>query len=165
MVKKLLLIVTLILVITIIIYSFLGGYSKVEFELLTDDLTIYGSPYQGSVESQELDSIISHFQQLSKSSESKFTVVDYFTDSEDSISQFIGITSAANFKIPSIEMKEVTMLKAKITAHPIVMPLPEEVKDAAQKFAAANDYRLDEFSIEIYSESGELIVFFPVKAK
>ena len=54
--------------------------------------------------------------------------------------------------------------KATITSHPIVMPLPEEVKEEAIDFASKSDYKLDDFSIEIYSENGKLTVYFPLKA-
>ncbi|QSE98080.1 hypothetical protein [Fulvivirga lutea] len=164
MTKRLLIAVLIVSVFTFIIYFYLGGYNKVDFELVNEDLTIYGAPYQGSIEGGELDSLISHFQQLSRTTNKEFTVVDYFLNSEDSIKQFIGLKSSSEINIPSIEMREVTMLRAKITAHPLVMPLPEDVKKAAENFASENEYRLDDFSIEIYSEKGELTVLFPVKA-
>ena len=165
MIKKLLITVLAISLITIAINAFLGGYDDIQFEKSVEDITIYGIPYNGEVESPTLDSIITSVQDRSKRRQGKFTVIDYFLDSDDSIKQFIGFVSPEKVDMQTIELKEVTMLKAIITSHPIVMPLPEEVKRAASKFALESEYKLDDFSIEIYDSNNELTVLFPVKAQ
>ena len=64
----------------------------------------------------------------------------------------------------SIKLKEVTFIKALLTAHPAVMPLPQDVKEDAKKYASENDLKLDDFSIEIYHDNGDIELLYPTKA-
>lgn len=162
--KKSFLIAFVIVVITFLVYVYMGGYRTIDFKLEVQDMTIYGQPYEGPIKNPRLEDLFNGAKELANKYQSQVAVVDYPIGKEDSIKQFIGVISADSISDKSIDFKEVTFIKAALTAHPMVIPLPEDVRKEAQDFATKNGRKLDVFSIEVYQNDGSITVYFPTKA-
>ena len=162
--KKSIFIAMAIVAFTFVIYAYLGGYNKLEFDTEIRDMSIYGKPYLGPIKSSDLGNLFEENKQLSLKYNTSLAVVDYGLVGEDSVKQFIGIITEDSISEYSIQMNEVTFLKTLLTANPAVMPSPEAVRDQANDYAKSNNLVLDDFSIEIYQTNGNIEVYFPTKA-
>ncbi len=151
-------------IITAIIFFLLGGGQELKFELLTNDITVYGKTFVGKYDDPAIGKLFEEAksQVLSNPNET-IAVVNYNFDHEDSVKQFIGFVSTKNYDLPKMEMKEVTFVKTKLEAHVLVMPNPQEVKEKALEFAVQKGLKLDTFSIELYHAERDLEVLFPCK--
>ena len=154
-----------IALIALLVYYLLGGFNPVAFTLEIDDITIYGRLIESEYEDPQLEEQFLAAKKLTKDNgQNKLVVVDYFLDSKDSVKQFIGVASKEMLDLPSLVLTEVTFIKGVITAHPYVRPHPLKVRELATDFAFENSLDLDAFSIEFYSPSEEINVWFPGKA-
>ncbi len=164
-IKALIAISIIALVITIIYYQ-LGGGQPLVFEIETKDkLVIYGSPIKGKYNDPEIEALfVSARDHVLKNPKDLLVIVNYEMAAKDSVKQFIGYSSTQNYETMNIVMEEVTFVKTVITSHNLVMPNPMKVREEAASFAAKKGLKLDDFSLEIYRNEGELEVLFPTKA-
>ena len=161
--KKTLLVAAIIAVASFIVYRMLGGGGEVKFNVVTKDLTIYGTPYLGKSKDLALKSLFESTRQLAIEKNSALVVIDYRYDAEDSVKQFLGVISSDSIGPFSVEFKEVKFLEADLGSNNFVMPLPDEVRSQAGEFARKSELLLEDFSLELYQKEN-LTILFPAKA-
>ncbi len=164
MIKRIAVPVVAIVGVSLIAYYFLGGFNPVEFQISTKDLTIYGQSFRGKPDDPSLEQLFTEAKGSVKKGE-LLTVVDHFMDSKDSVNLFIGVISDEPRNGESLELKNTTFVEGKITAHPLVRPLPNRVFELAAKFAHSKQLGLEGFSIEIYRVDEQVEILFPALTK
>lgn len=163
MIKKLAASILAVCAIAFFIYYMLGGFDPIQFELHSEQFTIYGEKFEGSTESNELQTLFMNYRNLvNENSNLKLAVIDTPLNSEDSVKQVIGVISEIPQKGNNFDFNG-PFIKTTLTSHPIVTPLPGTVRELAAIFAANNNLKLEESSIEVYSANGDLEVFYPIK--
>ena len=154
-------------VIVIAVYLALGGAEPLVFEKETRQmLKVYGKPFQGKYNDSSIEKLFTEARQFAvDNDDATLAIINYITNSQDSVKQFIGFISYKDYDQMFVEMKEVTFVKTKINAHNSVMPRPDKVLDEATAFAKQNGLKLDDLSIEVYHKESDLEVLFPCKAE
>ena len=149
------------------LYRQLGGNPPLEFTTTTQSFTVYGEDFSGSYNSSLVENIFLRAKELSSSTNSYLTVVNYGSDEEAKlIEQFIGIwkPDEKNSTIPEgytvKNFESTTLILTSINTHNSVMPKPEEVREQAIKFGSENGLLLTNITIEVYKSDRELNVYF-----
>lgn len=171
--RKYLILGALLVLAGIVINFSLGGFKKIEPELISTHTTvIYGSLYEGGHSSDSLTNLIAHFHEiLTESNHSgTLTIVNYMQEKLEKrglVKQFVGIEwekSANNPKRPldSLSISPYNGFQFRLPIKPLVMPSPEKLKKLAREAAQAMDAELQGYTIEQYRDR-LLIINFPLK--
>ncbi len=160
MVKRIAVSAVAVISISLLTYFFLGGFSPVEFETVNRNLKVYGEEFIGGAKDIKLEQLFTKARNsLKEDQNEQLVVIDYFLASEDSVRLFVGVISESRMERASIELEK-NFVEGQITAHPLVRPLPNKIRDLATEYAASKNLKLDSFSVEIYHPNEELEVLF-----
>jgi hypothetical protein len=171
--RKYLIFGALVVLAGIVINYSLGGFKKIEPELIsTHSTVIYGSLYEGGHSSDSLTNLIAQFHKILTASgqTGTLTIVNYKQEKLEKrglVKQFVGIEwqkNVNNIKPPldSIFISPYNGFQFRLPIKPLVMPSPEKLKKLAQEAALLNDGELQDYSIEQYHNQ-LLIINFPLK--
>lgn len=154
-------------IIVIAVFYGLGGAKPLVFEKETKALLkVYGKPFHGKYNDPSIEKLFVDARDFAlQNDDATLAIINYNTNHEDTVKQFIGFISDKDYDKMFVEMKEVTFVKTKINAHNLVMPRPDKVLEEATAFAKENGLKLDELSIEVYHQENDLEVLFPCKAE
>ncbi|UII28225.1 hypothetical protein LVD15_07310 [Fulvivirga maritima] len=171
MVKKIILgILTVALVGTFIFFK-LGGGETLDFqEKDYPHLYISGKEYVAKYNDPKMEKLFFQAKKIAEQrGDCNLTVVNYLTPvMKDSVRQFIGVTSTDSTIISGMAFNDVRtfhnarFLSTVITAHNLVMPRPEDVREEANNYAEKQGYKLDEYTIEVYKDSRDMEIYFPI---
>ena len=155
-------------------YMYLGGTAEVTIS--KRDINNYqfvGKDYSGRYRSEELENIYFDLKEKKESGafDGELVVINYPMEGDSTengfVHQFLGIQlNAAMEHIPStyqrlfIESRQT--LEAKIPAHNLVMPSPEDIENDIRSMARAENLALVNYTIEIYVSDRELLVQIPI---
>ena len=170
--KRIVIVVLLIVMVVAALYSILGGGGDIKFEVVTlQDLYIKGHAFKGNYNSPKAEELFfAAKNQAEINPNASLTIVSYPSkDKGKTIHQFIGASSVkdsvASLEGELLHIPSQQVIQATISAHNLVMPTPNAVREQAQAFASANGYELDSISIEHYKSDRELQVTFLVYNK
>ena len=156
----------------IVINFSLGGFKKIEPELISTHTTvIYGSLYEGGHSSDSLTNLIALFHKiLAESTHSgTLTIVNYMQENLEKrglVKQFVGIEweNNNNPKLPldSLSISPYNGFQFRLPIKPLVMPSPEKLKKLTREAEQSMGAELQGYTIEQYRDR-LLIINFPLK--
>ena len=176
--KRILILVGLVIFASIILglYTWLGGFKDIAINTLTvtDPRILSGIPYEGSIKSQQLDSLFEHTRQLHQQGQLRGDLgAMYFEVPEKmrkrgEIKAVIGVWQAdstqtlpAGFSRRTIPAPQV--VQARIQAHFLVSPSPDEVQEEMRNYAREKKLALENFVMEKYLNDQSIILEIPVR--
>ena len=159
-------IVICLITIAVASYYYLGGFKEVQvFEFEGSDRTVIGKHYIGKYQPSEVRGFLTEAKDMVDRGRLKgsLTLVEYQNDTigSDSTHLFIGasfdeIRNA--FEIPSgftyIEYSTPKIYRVFITQHPLVRPLPSEVRSLMEVKAIESGQVLSPYTFDVYYEDG-----------
>jgi len=171
--KKYFFLGALVVLAGIVINYSLGGFKKIEPELISTHRTvIYGSLYEGGHSSDSLTNLIAHFHKILADSgqTGTLTIVNYMQEKLEErgmVKQFVGIEWEENANNPKMSLDSILIspyngFQFRLPIKPLVMPSPEKLKKLAKEAALLMDGELQGYSIEQY-QNRMLIINFPLK--
>ena len=171
--RKYLVIGALIVLAGIVINYSLGGFKQIDPELIsTHNTIIYGSLYEGGHSSDSLNHQVEHYRSILNESNQpgRLTIVNYTQSNLEKrgmVKQFIGIEWENEHPelyrpIDSLAINAYNGFQFRIHIKPLVMPIPEKLKQLAIEAAELMDGELQGYSIEQYKD-GSLIINYPLK--
>ncbi|MBL3654576.1 hypothetical protein [Fulvivirga sediminis] len=174
MLKKIILGILMVALVGSFIFFKLGGGEELEFQVKSyPHLYISGKEYIAKYNDPKMEDLFFEAKEIAEQrGDCDLTVVNYLTPvMKDSVRQFIGVTSADSTIISGLAFNDVRtfhnamFLKTIITAHNLVMPRPEDVREEAKKYADQQGYKLDNYTIELYKDSRDMEIYFPILTK
>ena len=170
--KRLLWISAAILAGALVLNNILGGFQEVEATIIkVDGYTIYGQPFQGNYDSDQLTDIVDYTRELLDEGTlaGDLVIVNYFNFKQEKrgfVDQFIGVRleegdmlDIEGFELRQIETKQA--VEVVIGIRKLVMPSPEKIKNKAEEMANDQGLQLQDLSIETYQKE-ELVIHIPV---
>ena len=168
--KRLAIIVGAILVVSFIIYSWLGGFTDPELGLAEQPAyQLIGTEYRGVFNHPRVRTLFDEAR--TKVTEQGTGAIGIFypegdQPTQDTLSRFIGYwPGKVNRLRPENLAKVVQADKAVVVTlsmHPLVMPDKAEVREMAARFASEQGLRLSEQNLELYFPDNRMeIIFFP----
>ena len=172
--KKILLIAFAVLLGALVVNTMLGGFDKVEVELVeVNGYHIYGQPFSGRYNSDELEGMIAMARKLVNDNtlEGELVIVNYVDEKSEKrgeVKQFVGVqlndttglVQLENFELLTIKTRQA--VEARIGVRKLVMPSPEKIKKSSVAMAQENNLELMKMSIETYMGQ-HLIVHYPIQ--
>lgn len=162
-----------LLAVLLIVYYYLGGFNQTEISLEeTDAYVIAGYSYSGPYREDELQQLFFQVKDFVDSGtlEGTITVLNYDNEfaAGDSIQQLIGVRLAATPRQKPEDLQLDTIpagkvIRAVISAHPLVMPHPQDTHEKIINFAREQSLELGDMSIEQYVGETELWVEVPLR--
>jgi predicted transcriptional regulator YdeE len=156
-----------VIVLLVLIYTYLGGFSKPQFEVVQiDSVVITGYDFKGLLTEKEFgnlfrktDSLIDH-----KVLDGKAVGVFYNQPStkDDTVQVFVGVLNAT--KVPEGMTKKTFVLgktlQASIKAH--YMLLPVNIYPKIIEYAEEQKLKISPMSFEVYESSDLLKIWVPI---
>jgi len=169
--KTILLVSSVILFVSLLLYYLLGGFRPVTYSVITGGkYIIIGKEYIGVNNSDKLEKL---FEEVKGKIETSFpegilTIVsdhEKYDAENNQVGYFIGISIQ---ETPSVipedynlmEYRPSKSIRAVITSHNLVMPKPDDVRNKAMELAEAEGEELSNYSLERYFDNGNLEVDF-----
>jgi hypothetical protein len=162
--KRTLILLVSILLLSVVIYAWLGGFASMEYELVErETITVSGEEFIGRPTQQELEDIFYTYRDKADSLNEFLVVINYpMPDTTANVRQFIGvpveIEGEMMRKIPTGKFVQVRLEK-----NLVVSPSPEKVLKEASEFASSRGLILDSVSVEFYSREADPLILFSVK--
>lgn len=146
------------------VYAYLGGFNPVAVSIQTNNqYTIIGNYYIGAYDRDSLQMLFFEAKEhLEKSKKDGIlSIVNYRSGEEsDSVEMFVGILSKSNNGHPAhwetIHLQAEKAIRAKISAHNLVMPTRPSIATKIQTFADKNNLTLQPILIEKYISENQL---------
>ena len=161
--KYVLIVASIVLVAGAILYLLLGGTSELVFKLEErPEEVIYGQLFEGRPTEQRLEALFIDTRERSKEINQPLVVVNYEQDSVP-LKQFIGTMGnpKRSANLEALKMPSGKYVSTKIESHSLVMPRPDEIREAAENFADLEGVKLNpKESYEIYKGDSALVVMF-----
>lgn len=168
------LIMVVLIGVSLFIYFYLGGLNRVEYSIENvKDYHFMGEYYRGSEGSEALEKAFFRARDLVLSGEipGVLAMVHYTNDTtlkENEVKIFVGIklnkgTSAVPLNYQRLTIPANRTLRAKIEAHNIVMPSPQNIEARLDEMAVEMKLRLQEYSIVHYVSERELMIDKPTR--
>ena len=174
MLKNILLFIVLPLgVLALAGYYWLGGFNEITIEVIKEaPRPVMGKAYRGQYGDLALSEMFVRAKQLQQEGAvpGVLTVInrDTTSASDKSVNQFIGITLNAplatlpeGYQVDT--MAAGTYLRAKMHAHPVVMPKPKAVNEQMAAYAAQHRLTVSGLPIEFYRASDTVWVEMAVR--
>ena len=149
-------------------YFQLGGISNIEKNTVdVDNYLLIAMPFKGRYNSSELEEIFYSARAIGD----QIVIINYPLPGDSTrdgfISQLIGTRVSEvptnipiGFQPKTIEIAKV--VQAKIDAHNLVMPKPNEIEEALRTYAEEQKLSLESYTIERYISNRELIIEIPI---
>lgn len=156
-----------LLIASVIIYSYLGGFNKpvITVEEVTP-FSVYGYAYEGQLGSRQFGKLFRNADSLVDNQliEGKVTGVFYNQpdNQNDTVRTFVGVLSPDSLFV-EVEKREYNpgkVVQAVIKANYLVLPV--NIYPKIIKFARENNIELSEQSFEIYEQEDLLKILIPV---
>jgi hypothetical protein len=154
-------------------YYWLGGFNEIKVAVIeAPERPMVGKVYRGQYGDLALRKIFVQTQRLLASDSVTGTLLVVNLDSASAggkqVNQFIGIAlSASPESLPPAYQRDTlaagTYLRARVTAHPLVMPQPETINEQLATYAAERQITVSGLPIEIYRASDTLWVEMAVR--
>lgn len=165
--KRYLIITTSIILITgVSLYFGLGGNNDLSFQIVElPARTVYGELFEGRPTEQKLEALFVDSRERSQESGLPLAVINYEqTDQKRHLRQFIGTINGPrrSTTLAVVELPAGKYVSAEISSHTLVMPRPDEIKEAATEFTESKGLQIvSGISYEIYEdEHSNLVVMF-----
>ncbi len=154
-----------ILIISLIVYFWLGGFSSLEYEIESlPEISVSGEEFTGRPTQKELEDLFYAYRDLARQADTCLIVVNYpKTEETASIRQFIGIPSSKTDTATMRSWPAGKFIRVVLEQNLIVTPKPENVQEQAEEFARTQGLELKGESIEIYRSDADPEVLYPVK--
>ena len=164
---------TVTLLISLILYFALGGFNPIEYSLIQNEkYKIIGKEYTGVNNSSTLENIFTETKELLKNDFDGGTLIivnddEKYDDEFNQVGYFIGILvrSATDSTPAGYVLKEyeaARAIRARINSHNLVMPRPDKVRQGAIEFSERERAEMSNYSFEKYFEDGSIEVDFPL---
>ncbi len=149
-------------------YLQLGGVSGIEKNVVTvDNYLIVAKPFKGKYNSGHLEDVFYE----AKSLGGQLVIVNYRLEGDSTedgyIHQLIGVQKVMSaedipkgFKQDTLAISKV--VQARIGAHNLVMPKPDEIEEALRAYAKEQNLDLEGYTIERYISDRELVIEIPI---
>lgn len=173
--KKYVILAAVVLILGFLVNYSLGGFEDIKPQLIeVNNYTVYGSGFEGSYKSNQLSELVekmrTHQQNLESTSD--LVIINYINDAKETIGKidyFVGIrlsnssdeANMTEFEQRIIEAKKAIRIEIKVK--PLVMPSPEKINETAFTFAEQSGVKLQNLSVEQYTQNGVLIIEYPVQ--
>ncbi len=167
--KKILLVIIVLLVISAIAYTILGGFKPLSMSITENTTThIVGKYFKGKMASDTLQDIFLQAREIVENHEEVTAIaIAYYGEVDEEtglVTNFIGFKTDGG--LPSYSPEGWTLrtfeapksVKACIEANILVMPTPEDMQDKLRKYSAENDIKPDSIFIEYYTGPSNLCV-------
>jgi hypothetical protein len=167
--KKGFLILIFIILISIIIYAFLGGFKSIEKTIEEDkSIHIAGIEYVGKVGSDSLQMLFMQSKKLVETEEKASSIaIVYYNEADEKtgdVHNFIGVVSddasisnmPKNWELRTFERK--ASVKGCIEANVLAMPTPEDMLEELKSYASEKNIETDSIFIEYYPGPNQLCV-------
>lgn len=165
--KNLLIGLSIFIIASVWLYSYLGGTEELIFETENVDLHFSGNRYQGAYNDPQLEQFFFEAKEkLSEYPEASLAVLNWEVGEPEQVDQLIGLAGKENYFPPADTSITISgqFVKASITSHNLVMPQPEEVLEQALEYAQEKNLQIDpQWTLEIYRGERALEVYFPLK--
>lgn len=172
--RRIALTIVALIAIGVFVYTYLGGLNQVDYSVENvKDYHFMGEYYRGSERSEALENAFFRARDLVLSGEipGVLTMVHYTNDTtlqEDEVKIFVGIklnkgTSDVPAYYQRLTIPANRALRAKIEAHNIVMPSPQNIEARLDEMAVEMRLRLQEYSIVHYISERELMIDKPTR--
>jgi hypothetical protein len=170
--KKLFYVMAGLAIVLLVIYTYLGGFTKPDVKLTTSE-TVYiiGQPFVGSVKDEALGNAFQSAAKLLETKELTGTLGNiYYNDpdkSGDSLRAFIGIiVPDTNVSVPVGYTLRVVkggkrVIRAEVNAN--IMLAPKRLYGAVYDYAKEEKLKLEDFYVEWFPAQDKGIVEVPVK--
>lgn len=157
----------ILLVASVIGYSYLGGFAKPELSVTEiPKTTIWGKAYEGDIQNKEMGKIFDEYAEAAKKYNTVMCAV-YYNDPDKNkgkIKAFIGIKMAAADSLAGAEKREFEFKKAiKAVLNSSYLVAPVKIYPTIQEYAKDNNLEATDFAIETYPSDKQMIVEVPVK--
>ncbi|MES2732344.1 MAG: hypothetical protein V4714_11360 [Bacteroidota bacterium] len=158
------------------LYTFLGGFKEIIInkQTVSKPQTLAYIPYQGYVRHHRLDSLFDLIQQLHTQGKLKGTLGAIYYDvslekrkkgdTKALVGVWISDTLAVlppGFRLHTIPARQV--IQAKLQAHFLVSPSPDEVQDKMREYAKKQGLKVENFIIEKYLSDDSIILEMPIR--
>lgn len=167
--KKALLIITALIIVSIIAYAILGGFKEVEKSIEEDVLVhIAGTEYKGEIGSDSLQMLFMQAKDLVETETTATSIAIVYYGEADSktgmVHNFIGVTVGdekvynmpKNWEIKTF--KRATSVKGCIEANVLAMPTPDDMLQELKMHAIDEKVAVDSMFIEFYPGPNQLCV-------
>ncbi|WP_375580050.1 hypothetical protein ABWH96_03000 [Marivirga tractuosa] len=167
--KKVLLVIVLLIIISLISYAFLGGFKSIE-KTVEDNpvIRIAGTEYAGKVGSDSLQMLFMESKDLVESEETATSIAIVYYGEADSksgaVQNFIGVVIGDEpiYQIPDNweikTFKKNKSVKGCIEANVLAMPTPEDMLEELKLYAEEQSLATDSIFIEYYPGPNQLCV-------
>ncbi|WP_296623331.1 hypothetical protein [Marivirga sp.] len=167
--KKALLIITALIIVSIIAYAILGGFKEVEKSIEEDALvSIAGTEYQGKIGSDSLQMLFMQAKDLVESEATANAIaIAYYGEADaktGAVYNFIGVAIGDEmiYEMPKgweiKTFKRSTSVKGCIEANVLAMPTPDDMLQELKMFAIDQNIAVDSMFIEFYPGPNQLCV-------
>lgn len=171
MIKKIV-IAVVILGLVALGYFWLGGGKQLAFKMEERPTSyVIGYDFKGAYNSSDLEEIFFKVKEESEKTGADLVIINYDDDSlsKNTIHQLVGFISNSQNDLEEnqsvVVLESGKYLSTLISAHNLVMPKPNKVREQAEEFSAELGLIPEKISIEIYKGERELQIMFPLKAK
>lgn len=159
----------LLLIVGVIMYSYLGGFSEPVITIEeTAPFSVYGYSYEGQLGNREFGKLFRVADSLVDNAVLKGVVAGVFYNQpsrqEDTVKTFVGVLAADTVAATGIERRDYRpgrVIQATIEAHYLVMPV--NIYPKIMEFAKENNIELSGQSFEIYERKDFLKIRMPVQ--
>ncbi|MEM7108137.1 MAG: hypothetical protein AAF519_07910 [Bacteroidota bacterium] len=145
------------------LYLKLGGHGDLIFLIeARQEQIIYGELFEGRPTEQRLEDLFMNARERSIETGKNLVVVNYDQDSVP-LKQFIGTLQGPEDGKSRVQLKLAAgnYVLMEIRSDNLIMPTPDDIQSAAEKFATANGHKIkSELSYEMYQGDSVLIVMF-----
>jgi hypothetical protein len=158
------------------LYAYLGGFKDVAIgtRQTAERRLLAGVPYEGSIRSSQLDSIFERTRLLHQQGQLRGELgAMYFEVPEKmrkkgEIRAVIGVWESDSTRVlPAGFSRRVIpstqVVQARIAAHFLVSPAPDEVQESMRAYARQNKLTLENFVMEKYLSDQSIILEIPVR--
>jgi hypothetical protein len=164
--------IALLLTGLLILYRYLGGFTKPQIDYFNQqEYRIGGVYYEGSITAPEWEALFYRMTELvgTDSVKGDLAIVWYNEpELEKGIARaFIGIRFEGNVLLPSdMEIRKIIMngvVRATLQSHVLVIPRPVKIARQIRSWAEEHNLQLQDILIEIYPEESIIHAEIPVK--
>ncbi len=154
-----------IVVLSLIIYALLGGFSSLTYTVAEHpEIRITGVEFIGRPTQVELEELFYRYRDLADQNAAELVIVTYpLPDTTAAIRQFIGLPSSVGDFGEERSWPAGEYIRVELTMNLLVTPSPFEVRQEASEFARKAGLEIAEESIEFYAKGRETVILFPVK--
>jgi len=167
--KKALLIIIPVIVLSIVIYALLGGFKSIEKSVEENPLIhIAGTEYSGTVGSDSLQMLFMQAKKLVESEETATSIaIAYYGEADTktgAVENFIGVVVGDDpiYEMPNNweikPFKRNQSVKGCIEANVLAMPTPDDMLEELKLYAEEQSFATDSIFIEYYPGPSQLCV-------